>query len=633
MTETKYRLFYDGLAATAARLPDKQSFFRRRADGSYNGYTFAEMQCMVDHLIAGLLQIDLKWGDRVTFLCDISQNWLITDLAIISAGAVSTPRGTDVTDDDIVYIISHSDSRFAIVQRENDRLRLERLRSKFKNLEKIFVLENEDGSLFDGQNSIQGLIEIGKKAIARDPDLVLNRLQINDPQKLATLIYTSGTTGAPKGVMLNQRGWLWCIDLALERIGFHESDRVVSLLPPWHAFERAVEYAILITGISFLVSGISTLKEDLSRFQPTVLPSVPRIWEQLYNGILTQVKKKGGASKKIFYFSLRIGEIWASSKAVLLGYDLQINKQKLFVSLIRRCWALNVLGWILPFKLINKLIFKKIHNALGGHLRITISGGSALPGVVDRFLKAIGIPMVEGYGMTETSAIISIRALDTPTSGTLGTPVDGYQIKIKNEAGADVQNQPGYKGTLWVKSPQILMGYYKRPELNDIVFDQDNFFDTGDIMMLSWRRELIFSGRAKDTIALGGGENIEPVPIEDRLLESEYIDQVMVVGDERKTLGTLIVPAFDAVRDILDNAPENLELWNTHKDVRALFRGEITRLVSRNTGFKSFELIPSSCFFIVPRQFDTDTEMTRTLKMKRPVIKEVFANQIDSMFN
>lgn len=176
------------------------------------------------------------------------------------------------------------------------------------------------------------------------------------------------------------------------------------------------------------------------------------------------------------------------------------------------------------------------------------------------------------------------------------------------------------------------MGYYKRPELNSAIFDKDGFFDTGDIMRLNHRGELSFAGRAKDTIALAGGENVEPVPVEDKLLMSEYIDQVMVVGDDKKTLGALIVPNFDRVRQVLPGAPEKTELWNYDKTVRELFKAEVTRLISRDTGFKSFEVIPGNCFYIVPRNFNPDTEMTRTLKMKRPVIKEHFAAEIENMY-
>lgn len=632
MSSAQPSRFYDIVAQAAERRPEKISYRRRTAENQLRGRTFRDLKTMVDHCTAGLVQAGLQIGDRVVLLCDISPNWFPVDVAICAAGGVSTPRGTDVTDDDLIYIIPHSESRFALVQKSRDRDRLEKLKSNFPMLERIWVIEDERGEVASGEGSLGQLIEQGKALLTSDKDAVQKRVQATDPKALATLIYTSGTTGAPKGVMLNQSGLINAIHRVLKRVGIKENDRVVSLLPPWHVFERAIEYAVAVTGADFLTSNINTLKQDLIEFKPTVFPSVPRIWESVYNGIIGQVKKGPPARQKLFAFFLRIGEIWANQKAVLLRYDPQVEKPNFVVSFFRRVGALLALWFLLPLKLLSGVIFKKIHQAVGGSLRISVSGGSALPAVVDRFLQAIGIPVVEGYGMTETSAIISTRLLKKPTAMTVGTPIEGYQVKIKDEKGADVKGTPGARGTLWVKSDQILMGYYKRPDLNDVVFDREGFFDTGDIMMMTHRGELRFAGRAKDTIALGGGENVEPVPIEDKLLESEYIDQVMVVGDDKKSLGALIVPAVERVKAAVPGAPASLNEWNSHKEIRQLYRGEITRLITKENGFKSFETIPGSCFYVAPRSFDLDTEMTRTLKMKRPVIKDNFAREINAMY-
>ncbi|MBX7057185.1 MAG: AMP-binding protein [Leptospirales bacterium] len=624
--------FYEFLSSAAQRWPEKESFRRRLPGGELRGRSYAEMKRLMDQLAAGLIQAGLQVGDRVLLLCDTSPNWLIADAALVSAGGVSTPRGTDVTDDDLNYIIPHSECRFALVQKSKDRQRLEKMRGAFPSLERIWVIEDDRAEFAGGAESVGALLESGQTALAGDAQLVQRRVAATDPNALATLIYTSGTTGAPKGVMLNQTGWIQAIYRALDRIAFRESDRVLSLLPPWHAFERTVEYACAARGIDFLTTNIGSLKQDLVEFRPTVFPSVPRIWESVYNGIMAQLKKGTPGRQRLFHFFLSVGEMWAARKAVLLGYDPQVERPNFVLGFLRRLLALIALCALMPLKLLSMLIFKRIHGAVGGKLRVSVSGGSALPAVVDRFLQAIGIPVVEGYGLTETSAIISTRDLSHPTALTVGTPLEGYQLRIKDESGVDVKSRPGARGTLWVKSDQILMGYYKRPELNDLCFDRDGFFDTGDIMMMTYRGELRFAGRAKDTIALGGGENVEPVPIEDKLIESEFIDQVMVVGDDRKSLGALIVPNFDRVRARVNGAPADVRQWNEHKDVRQLFRGEITRLISKDTGFKSFETIPGNCFYVAPRNFDLDTEMTRTLKMKRPVIKDNFAPQINAMY-
>ncbi|GBF48561.1 long-chain-fatty-acid--CoA ligase [Leptospira ryugenii] len=335
--------------------------------------------------------------------------------------------------------------------------------------------------------------------------------------------------------------------------------------------------------------------------------------------------------ESLFLFFLSVGKKWAKHLAVVKGYDFQILKPNFFSAFFKKTISLFHLFYLSPFKLLSLKIFSPIHQALGGRIRVCISAGSALPSVVDGFLSAIGMKVLEGYGMTETSAVVSIRSNDKPTGGTVGVPIGGYQIRLKDDKG-NILTAPGEKGTLWIKSDQILKGYYKRPELNQVVFDSEGFFDTGDLMMLSYRNELIFAGRSKDTIALIGGENIEPVPIEDKLLTSPYIDQVMVVGHDKKTLGALIVPHFETIDQKYPNHSGKYKEWNEVKEIRDLFKSEISRIISKENGFKSFEVIPINQFYLVPRQFDPDKEMTRTLKMKRNVISETFKNEIEGLF-
>ncbi|MBE7437840.1 MAG: AMP-binding protein [Spirochaetales bacterium] len=627
---------YDFLARSARDFPDKVTFRRRDSRDAYQGLTFAQMKQIVDEIAGGLIQRKVQKGDRVALLCDSSPHWILADAGILACGCVSVPRGTDVTDDDILYILNHSESKIAIVMRPRDRIRLEGLKNKLPLLGTILVLEDDTGQLATGPGTVAEL-RAESKNIADLPGYIARYQQEINPDDLATLIYTSGTTGEPKGVMLAQTGWIRAIERVMDRLQFTAADRGITLLPPWHAFERALEYGVISKGMDCLFTEPSRIKEDLYSFKPTVFPSVPRIWESVYNGIITKLQKESPAKQKIFAFALAVGGLWMKEKSILLDFNPEVKKPSLLLKALRRLLSAFLLLCILPAKGVAVLIFSKIHGALGGALRFSITGGSALPAVVDHFLSAIGMTVMEGYGMTETSAVISIRSLKRPTPGTVGRPLPGYRIKLKNNEGQDISNTPGEKGTLWVKSDQILLGYYKRPELNSVVFDSDGFFDTGDLMLVSPRGELMFAGRAKDTIALAGGENVEPVPVEDRLLLSPYIDQVMVVGDDRKTLGALIVPHFDRVEQKLkEDAPgvavPPRENWNEHAAVRSLFRAEILRLINQSSGFKNFEIIPGNCFYVTPRNFDPDLEMTRTLKMKRPVIKERFAAQISSMY-
>ncbi|TGK03232.1 long-chain fatty acid--CoA ligase [Leptospira langatensis] len=626
--ETDQKYFYDMLERAASRFPNKESFARRTKDG-IKGRTFLEIKSLVDALVAGFISEGVQKDDKFLYLCDASQNWIIGDIAIVTSGAVSVPRGTDVVDEDILYIVNHSESKYALVQKEKDKQRLIQLGSKLPSLKKVFVMEDDIGNLKTGEGSLSDLIEKGKVYLSSHQNCVKQRMKEKAPNELATLIYTSGTTGAPKGVMLNQTGWISAVEKVIGFVQLNSSDSGVSLLPPWHAFERAIEYCIVELGAGFLVSNINNLKEDLKDFQPTLFPSVPRIWESLYNGIVNKVSKESALKKAIFDFFLKIGHLWATQKGILFGYDFHIKRPNLLLRPFAKLLALINLILLSPLKLGAILVFRPIHKALGGKLRVSVSAGSALPSVVDKFLSSIGLIVLEGYGMTETSAVLSIRKPKQPSPGTVGTPIQGYECILKDEHGNLVP--PGGKGSLWVKSKQVLMGYYKRPELNEVVFDKNGFFDTGDIMRFNYRNELVFAGRAKDTIVLAGGENVEPVPIEDQLLNSPYVNQVMVTGHESKYLVALIVPDFERLKAEFPDLPEDLNSWNTHPKIREIFKKEVSERISRKNGFKSFEVVPQNAFYILPRPFDPDKEMTRTLKMKRNEILESFKKEVSDL--
>lgn len=630
------RTFFDMYLRAEILNPDKKTFLRRRGDGKIDGYTFPELRRMVEEVASGLRELGLKKGDRVLFLCDNSNHWMLTNVGIITSGGICVPRATDVTNDDIKYIVNHSECNFAIVQNQKAYDKLTSLLNELPTLSRdnIFILEDDKYHLLKNSPlSVYDNIMIkGKIKLEKEPDYVRKLNQELNPEEMSIIIYTSGTTGTPKGVMLTQKGWITSARCSLEKLDMRPDDTCMSLLPPWHAYEQIIEYSFVYLPLPIMITDINNLKQDFVDFKPSVMPSVPRIWENLYNGIISKIKKESNAKQKIFFFFLKIGEIWHKNSCIVGGYDFQIQKKNFIKDIFDKSIALTILILISPLKLLSLKVFKPIKMALGGRFRASLSGGSALPEVVDRFLSAIGLNVTEGYGMTESSGVITVRDFDKPTPGTIGTPLRSYEIKLKDENGKDVKHIPGAKGTLWIKGDQVTLGYYKREDLNKVVFDQEGFFDTGDIMRVNWRGQLFFAGRAKDTIVLAGGENIEPLPIEDKLLQSEYIDQVMVVGDERKTLGALIVPNFELLKQKIPNLPEDYSKWNEINEVREIYRNEISRLINAKNGFKSFELIAKDTFYIVPRQFDLETEMTKTLKMKRPVIKEHFKKEIDAMY-
>lgn len=623
---------HDLFILAAGRFGEKISF-RKRKGAEFRGFSFVDALSIVDRSAAGLLRIGLRRGDRILLICDPSPFWLMMDGAIISAGGVSVPRGTDTTDEEIVHISNHSESRFAIVQNQKTADRIRNLAPKLESLRYLIVMEDENGDPAVGRSSLSLLQQKGDKALAQKPDLIQTVNDLRDPTSLAALIYTSGTTGKPKGVILTEKAFVSAVLNIRKSFYSDSSDRGLSLLPPWHVYERLIEYFSLNNGIDYLITDISSLRDDLREFQPTLFPSVPRIWESVYNGIMGRVSKEPAVKQKIFRFCLSVGSAWAGNKAVFYGYNPAIEKPAWYARFVRGSFSLFALIFLFVPNLLARKVFSNIHAGLGGKLRVSVSGGGALPSYVDRFLTSVGISIIDGFGMTESCGIISVRSEKYPTPGTIGPPISGYEFKIVDEYGNDVSKKPGKKGVLWVRSDQLFSGYYKDPEYSDSQFDDDGYFNTGDIMMTNWRGQLIFSGRAKDTIVLSGGENIEPTPIEERLLESNYIDQVLVTGSDRKSLSTLIVPNIDRVRVDVPDAPESTMNWNSHLGVRSLIKREIARLVSKANGFKSFELIPPNHFCLLAAPFDPDREMTRTLKIKRNVVLQNYSAAVDAMYD
>jgi len=312
------------------------------------------------------------------------------------------------------------------------------------------------------------------------------------------------------------------------------------VLPVWHSFERILQYLILQSGATIAYSKPvgSILLADMQAVQPHWFPSVPRIWESVKDGIYKNIKQSSKVKRVLFRFFVGVGESFAYFRNHLLGRYPRFSP---------RNRVLEIVAAIVPFLLLaplwalgDILVYKKIKTKLGKNFIAGVSGGGALPGAVDRFFDAIGVLILEGYGLTETAPVLGVRLKTHPVIGTVGPVHRGTEIKIVGESGEILG--PGQKGVIHVRGPQIMMGYYKRPDLTARIMDKEGWLDTGDLGMLSYDGEIKITGRAKDTIVLRGGENIEPLPIEQRLAESSYIQQAVVLGQDEKYLAALIVP-------------------------------------------------------------------------------------------
>ncbi|MHB8837232.1 MAG: AMP-dependent synthetase/ligase [Candidatus Methylomirabilia bacterium] len=607
--------------------------FRYRTGEEYTTITFSELAARVEALATALLDLGVVPGQKLGLISDNRPEWILCDLACISIGVPDVPRGSDSTAREIEYILGHAEASGVFVE---DARRLERiapLRERLPGLRFLVVMDPEwAGPAAPGVHRLADLLERGRVLRAGgDRRLEAARDAIR-PEDTATIIYTSGTTGEPKGVVLAHRNLMQNANVLPGLLQITFDDLFILLLPPWHIFERQVEYTAMAAGACQSYSCIRTLGADMASEKPTFMASVPRVWEGILGRVTANITKESAAKQRIFGLLLRVSKRYVRASKVLQGRDTLYAKPSPAARLVTVLQALLTVVLLAPIYAFAQKKFAAIRLRTGGRLRAAVSGGGALPPYVDEFFAAVGITLLEAYGLTETSPGLAVRTFDRQVLGTVGAPIPGAEIRIVDEQGRDLPQ--GRKGIVLCRGGMVMVGYYKRPEATAKVLSADGWFNTGDLGRMTTRGELSLTGRAKETIVLLGGENIEPQPIEDALKESPFISQVMVVGQDKKHLGALIVPGFDAIRDWLaeqgatgGTSPEEI---CKRQEVYALVKQELHRLMTEERGFKYYERIPR--FALLPREFAVGEELTQTMKLRRNVIDERYAAQIASLF-
>ena len=458
---------------------------------------------------------------------------------------------------------------------------------------------------------------------------IADRAQADD---LVTIIYTSGTTADPKGVTLTNSNFLHNLRTAPPTVGIHKEDRFLSVLPSWHIYERTVEYCALTVGASTAYSKPfkQVLLPDLKAEKPTVMCSVPRIWESLHKGIMDNIKKGSTIQRFIFNWAVEIGRKYKEAEGIINDtLPLFDRNEYTAEELSQAKRTMKSLGW--KYKLVDKLVFRKIREITGGELRFAISGGGALPKATDIFFNLVGIMVCEGYGLTETSPILAGRVEKYNILFTVGPPLPEVKIKIVDKDNYDQELSNGEIGIVLTKGPMIMKGYYKNKEKTDAVIKK-GWFNTGDLGKKTYNgKYLKLVGRIKDTIVLRGGENVEPLPLEDKLKESDYINMVIVVGQDKPRLGALIVPDFESLKLYADKEDikykDTNELINNPRTI-SLYQKEQKRLISKEYGFKPYETVMGIA--LLPKEFTIeDGDLTETLKMKRFEIHNKYKKEID----
>ena len=621
-------------AGAAERFGDLPAFARKDASGKFLPVSFRELYETGLNLATALISLGVQARDHVGLISDNRLEWIVCDYGILLAGAADVPRGTDITDEELVYILTHADVRVVFVENLTTLEKLQRCHHRLKKLEKI-ILMSAGGEPPRGVLRLEDLVREGAGLRAAGNRAALDRSLAVKPEDLFTIIYTSGTTGTPKGVQLTHANM--CSQIKNLPFDLQPGDRMLSILPIWHSYERVFEMVSVAMGACTYYTSLRAIAEDLKVVRPTLMASAPRLWESLYQKILSNVKSAPLPRRLLFHAAYACARNVHRAERFFLGQELDMHGLHLPEKF--RLSAIRALGWlvcILPCRLLDGLVLAKVRGIVGGRFRGTISGGGALQPHVDEFFNFIGIPVLEGYGLTETSPVLAVRTWKNLVIGTVGHPYPGTEVRIVDLHTGDIlypnswkrRHGHGLRGEIHVRGPQVMQGYYKDPEGTERVL-RDGWLNTGDIGMITFNNCIKILGRSKDTIVLLSGENVEPLPIEAKLVGSPLIEQCMVVGQDEKSLGALIVPAADGFREAGLKVTGIAEIL-PREDAHRLMDAEIRRLVSAETGFKPFERI--AVWRFVPRSFEVGDELTNTFKLKRHVITERYAGTIGEMF-
>ncbi|NJR76470.1 MAG: long-chain fatty acid--CoA ligase [Scytonema sp. CRU_2_7] len=593
---------------------------------------YTQLAEQIQKFAAGLQALGVKAGDRISLIADNSPRWFIADQGIMTAGAVDAVRSSQAEKEELLFIVANSGSTALVLE---DLKTLKKLQDRLNDLPVQFVILLSDEAAQEDSLKVLNfsqLIEIGSNHSLEPVE--------QNYETLATLIYTSGTTGKPKGVMLSHGNLLHQVTTFGTVVQPKVGDIALSILPSWHSYERTVEYFLLSQGCGQVYTNLRSVKRDLKEIKPHYMVAVPRLWESIYEGAQKQFREQPANKQRLINFLLSNSDRYIKAKRIAEGLSLE----HLESSAIERLSAKILASSLFPIHALGeKLVYAKVREATGGRIKDVISGGGALPKHIDNFFEIIGVEILQGYGLTETSPVTHVRRPWHNVRGSSGQTLPATETKI-----VDPQTRKplpvGERGLVLLKGPQIMQGYYQNPEATAKAIDAEGWFDSGDLGWVTPQNDLVLTGRAKDTIVLTNGENIEPQPIEDACLRSPYIDQIMLVGQDQRSLGALIVPNIEALekwaetQNLTSSTPgDNLTASPSQKIdleskiIQELFRKELNREVQNRPGYRIDDRIGP--FKLIPEPFSIENGlMTQTLKIRRHVVAESYRDIINAMF-
>jgi len=624
-TPTYFHAFLD----TCVRHKDNLAFIYRAGEDEFR-VTYEKFFEDVLLLAKALRNKKIRQGDKIFLLSDNRYSWIVTDLALQSLGAVSVPRGCDTPPSELEYIVNHSGCEFLIIETEKLYREYQSLIKTLK-LRSVFVIAGEEKhSWFEKATSYAEMLE-DRTIEPRDIEWFKGLTENITSDDLLTIIYTSGTTGTPKGVMLTHGNIMHNVRNLPPLIRLGSDDVWVSILPTWHIFERTAEYIAIERGSCLVYSSIRTFAADLETYKPTLVATVPRIWESLYSKITSGLKKKDPKKARMFEMLVNVSITYRRNMRIIRDQLPVFTPQASISRILGKIRAAFICAALyLPYRLALKK-FNLVKDKFGGRLKAAISGGGSLPPFLDEWIDAIGIRIINAYGMTECSPGITGRGFGCDIFGTIGPPVPETEVRIVDENGQEVPN--GQEGEIQVRGAQVFKGYYANDEANAVAFTDDGFFRTGDLGRKTLSGEVTMTGRAKEIIVLASGENIDPTNIEATLSMFPFVQDAVLVGQDKKGLGALIVPDLEKLREfVLEKYNQVLgETEEALHDKQLLdrLRQEMNKLLNAKKGFKPYEKLMNIHF--LDKEFTLGEELTNSFKKKRHVIEKKYKDIINKL--
>lgn len=560
-----------------------------KENGEWIKYSTDDYLNLGNKLSRALLELGVQPGDRIGLVSNNRPEWNIVDLAVLQIGAVNVPIYPTISSSEYEFIFNNAEIKFVFVSDKEIYKKVNAIFDNVASLQEIFSFDS-----IDGVRKWTDILDIATIDYQEKVEQLKSQVKGSD---LATLIYTSGTTGVPKGVMLSHNNLVSNVLGSQPRLPLVASEKALSFLPLCHVYERILSYLYVYVGVSiYYAESIDTISDNLKEIKPDGFSAVPRLLEKIYDKIVMKGAELSGIKKALFFWALEIAKVWEPYQANGAWYEFKL-------------------------KIANKLIFSKWREALGGNVKVVASGSAALQPRLARIFNAAGVPIMEGYGLTETSPVITVNMMADRhfKIGTVGKPLDKVQVKIAED------------GEVLCKGPNVMMGYYKNEEKTKEVLSDDGWFHTGDIGEIDSEGFLKITDRKKEIFKTSGGKYVAPQVMENTFKASMFIEQIMVIGENRKHPAALIVPSFDHIKDYFHHKhidyPGDEKVLN-HK----VFVKKINKVIEHyNEGFGKWEQIKKWEFLTEPFSIDGG-ELTPTLKLKRKAILSKYEDLVNKIY-